>query len=170
MPAWLALPATGRQVLLTHEITHLATGSAGDANVPLWLVEGFADYVGLLRSGLRVDSVAAAVLDPVRSGQPAPAALPADRAFDAGSAEEMIANCDVLVTQYSSTVFVGLALGKECHSYFDPAELRRLMPVQNASAARNIADVCRAVLSEAPETVASSRWAGPAQTAGAEAP
>ena len=46
----------------------------------------------------------------------------------------MIANCDALVTQYSSTVFVGLALGKECHSYWDLDELRRLMPVQNASA------------------------------------
>ncbi len=28
----------------------------------------------------------------------------------------MIANCDVLITRYSSTVFVGLALGKETHS------------------------------------------------------
>ena len=33
-----------------------------------------------------------------------------------GSAEEMIANCDVLITRYSSTVFVGLALGKETYS------------------------------------------------------
>ena len=31
--------------------------------------------------------------------------------FRSGSAEEMIANCDVLITRYSSTVFVGLALG-----------------------------------------------------------
>lgn len=66
--------------------------------------------------------------------------------FARGSAEEMIANCDVLVTQYSSTVFVGLALGKECHSYWDLAELRRLMPVQNGCAARNVAEVCREVL------------------------
>jgi hypothetical protein len=68
----------------------------------------------------------------------------------------MIANCDVLVTQYSSTVFVGLALGKECHSYFDLGELRRLLPLQNASAARNIAAVCRDVLAGAPSPVASS--------------
>jgi hypothetical protein len=72
--------------------------------------------------------------------------------FDRGSAEHMIANCDVLVTQYSSTVFVGLALGKECHSYLDVGELRRLLPLQHASAARNIAQVCREVLS-APATV-----------------
>jgi hypothetical protein len=63
-----------------------------------------------------------------------------------GSAEEMIANCDVLITQYSSTVFVGLALGKEIHSYFDLDQLKRLMPIQNHAAARNIAAVCCDVL------------------------
>jgi hypothetical protein len=63
-----------------------------------------------------------------------------------GSTEEMIANCSVLVTQYSSTVFVGLALGKECHSNWDLDELRRLMPVQNGRAAANVAAVCRKVL------------------------
>ncbi len=48
----------------------------------------------------------------------------------------MIANCDVLITRYSSTVFVGLALGKETHSDFPMDELRRLLPVQNNAAAR----------------------------------
>jgi hypothetical protein len=56
----------------------------------------------------------------------------------------------VLVTQYSSTVFVGLALGKECHSHWDLSELRRLMPIQNGCAARNVAAVCRDVLAESP--------------------
>ena len=56
----------------------------------------------------------------------------------------MIANCDELVTQWSSTVFVGIALGKRVHSDVDLAELRRLAPVQNGGAgARNIARVCR---------------------------
>jgi hypothetical protein len=67
--------------------------------------------------------------------------------FESGSAEEMIANCDVLVTQFSSTAYVGLALGKEVHSYFDVEELRRLCPVQNGStSAHRIADVCRELL------------------------
>jgi hypothetical protein len=70
--------------------------------------------------------------------------------FASGRAEEMIANCDALVTQYSSTIFVGLALGKECHSYFDLEELRRLLPVQNARAASNIAEICRGLLAEQP--------------------
>jgi hypothetical protein len=76
--------------------------------------------------------------------------LPDALVFSGGSAEAMIANCDVLVTQYSSTVFVGLALGKECHSYWELDELRRLMPVQNGCAARNVAGVCREVLAGSP--------------------
>ncbi len=76
--------------------------------------------------------------------QYAPGAL----TFTEGSAEEMIANCDVLITRYSSTAFVGLALGKEIHSDFPVDDLRRLMPVQNDSAAENIADVCRQVIAD----------------------
>ncbi len=76
--------------------------------------------------------------------QYAPGAL----TFRDGSAEEMIANCDVLITRYSSTAFVGLALGKETHSDFPADDLQRLMPVQNNSAAANIADVCRRVLGD----------------------
>jgi hypothetical protein len=73
---------------------------------------------------------------------------PGAMVFTTGSAEEMIANCDVLVTRYSSTAFVGLALGKETRSDFDMDELRRLTPVQNGSAALNIANVCRQLLEE----------------------
>jgi hypothetical protein len=64
-----------------------------------------------------------------------------------GNTEHMIANCDVLITQWSSTAFVGLALGKEVHSDHDLAELRRLLPLQNRSAAHNVAAVCRELLS-----------------------
>jgi hypothetical protein len=76
-------------------------------------------------------------------GRFAPAAL----VLDSGNTEEMIANCDVLVTQFSSTAYVGLALGKEVHSYFDIEELGRLCPIQNGrTSARQIADVCRDLL------------------------
>lgn len=74
------------------------------------------------------------------------AVLPDAIVYHLGSAEEMIANCDVLVTQYSSTAYVGLALGKEVHSYFDIDELRRLLPLQHGHAAQQIAAVCREVL------------------------
>jgi hypothetical protein len=76
-------------------------------------------------------------------GRLAPDAL----VMDQGSAEEMIANCDVLVTQFSSTAYVGLALGKEVHSYFDVEELGRLCPIQNGrTSAHRIANVCRGLL------------------------
>jgi hypothetical protein len=97
------------------------------------------------------------------------AVAPAALVFAAGRAEHMIANCHALVTQYSSTVFVGLALGKECHSYWTAAELRRLMPIQNASAARRIAQVCREVLAEAPAAGRPAPLLGKLAVAGTEA-
>jgi hypothetical protein len=66
--------------------------------------------------------------------------------FTSGSAEEMIANCDVLITRFSSTIYVGLALGKEVYSDFDIDELRKMVPIQNNSSAQNIANICREVL------------------------
>lgn len=89
--------------------------------------------------------------------------------FAQGKAEHMIANCDALVTQYSSTVFVGLALGKECHSYWTAADLRRLMPVQNGSAARHIGQVCREVLAEVPAAGRRAPLLGGLAAAGSEA-
>ncbi len=68
--------------------------------------------------------------------------------FSGGNTEEMIANCAVLITKFSSVVYVGLALGKEIYSGFDIEELRRLVPLQNGSAARNIAGICRGLLED----------------------
>jgi hypothetical protein len=68
--------------------------------------------------------------------------------YTSGNTEEMIANCDVLITRYSTTVYVGLALGKECYSDFDMNELRRMVPLQNRRAAHNIAGVCSRLLGE----------------------
>jgi hypothetical protein len=67
--------------------------------------------------------------------------------FAEGNTAHMIANCDVLITKYSSVVYLALALGKEVHSDLDPAVLRALLPLQNGGdSARRIADVCREVL------------------------
>ena len=61
-----------------------------------------------------------------------------------GKAEHMVANCEELITQYSTLVYVGIGLGKKVHSYFDLQELYDLMPVQNGgTSARRIADICR---------------------------
>jgi hypothetical protein len=71
---------------------------------------------------------------------------PDARVYETGSAEEMIANCSVLITQFSSTAYVGLALGKEVHSDFDIEDLRQKMPIQTGAAAKAIAAVCRRLL------------------------
>ena len=68
-----------------------------------------------------------------------------------GDVNAMIANCDVLITQYSSVVYAGLALGKVVYSCFDLKQLRRLLPVQNGgSSARHIAEICREVVRKTP--------------------
>jgi hypothetical protein len=60
-----------------------------------------------------------------------------------GNTSEMIANCCELITQYSTVVYTGIALGKKVHSYFDIDELKRLAPIQNGGiSAKNIAQVC----------------------------
>src|SRR5262245_26121923 len=71
---------------------------------------------------------------------------PEARVYVTGSAEEMIANCSVLITRFSSVVYVGLALGKEVHSDFDIEDLRQKMPIQTGTAADAIAAVCRRLL------------------------
>ena len=66
--------------------------------------------------------------------------------YATGVAEEMIANCSVLITKFSSTAYVGLALGKQVYSDFDIDDLRQKLPIQTGTAAEAIADVCRGLL------------------------
>jgi hypothetical protein len=74
------------------------------------------------------------------------ALAPSALVFARGPTEAMIANCDVLITQFSSVVFVGIALGKEVHSQHPIDLLTRLSPIQNGCAAKNIAAVARELL------------------------
>ncbi|MCE1165229.1 MAG: hypothetical protein LWX07_07490 [Bacteroidetes bacterium] len=63
--------------------------------------------------------------------------------FAEANTNELIANCSVLITKYSSVVYVGLALGKEVYSDFNIEELKKMVPIQNnGSSAKNIAAVC----------------------------
>ena len=86
-----------------------------------------------------------------RSSAEIRARFPEALIYTDGNTNNMVANCRVLVTQYSSVVYVGLALGKECHSYFDLDQLRQLLPWQNGGvSAANIARVCERLLRERP--------------------
>jgi hypothetical protein len=81
---------------------------------------------------------------------------PGARIFSDGPTEAMIANCDLLITQFSSVAFVGLALDKVVHSYHPGEFLRRLLPLQNRCAAQNIAQECRRLLALRPRLIVPS--------------
>ncbi|MFP5346027.1 MAG: hypothetical protein ACLGIA_03235 [Actinomycetes bacterium] len=81
-----ALGPLGRKVVLRHEITHLATRAGSTASVPLWLSEGFADYVAYVGTGLDRREVGRDVLTLVREGR-SPAELPGARDFDPASGD-----------------------------------------------------------------------------------
>jgi hypothetical protein len=80
------LSALGEQVVLRHELTHVATESATGTQTPTWLSEGFADYVGF-----SVDvstSLAGAELESAIAAGHLPSRLPGDRGFR-GSAKAL---------------------------------------------------------------------------------
>lgn len=78
------LRSIGRRVVLTHEVTHVATRAISDESVPLWLSEGFADYVGYLREAVPVRVAAGELLSEVRTGRaPKRLPLPTDADFSA---------------------------------------------------------------------------------------
>ncbi|HEX5496498.1 MAG TPA: hypothetical protein VFX70_18200 [Mycobacteriales bacterium] len=74
------LGSVGRLVVLRHEITHVATRAITGPAAPIWLVEGFADYVGYLDTGVPVTVAAQELRAEVRRGR-VPAALPTAKDF-----------------------------------------------------------------------------------------
>ena len=73
------LPYIGQQIILRHEITHVAQNALpGQQSVPLWLAEGLATYVGYQGSGVPDDVVGRLVFGEVRSAG-APNGFPSDR-------------------------------------------------------------------------------------------
>jgi len=69
----------GAQVVMAHEATHVATG-AWTSDLPLWLLEGFADYVALRDVEEPLDELAAGIVAEVRADG-VPARLPGDDDF-----------------------------------------------------------------------------------------
>ncbi|MFG2548704.1 hypothetical protein [Streptomyces sp. NPDC048581] len=78
--AYGVLGATGKQVVLTHETTHVATRAHTTAATPLWLSEGYADWVGYLGSGRSPSQAAPELWGAVTEGR-VPQVLPADADF-----------------------------------------------------------------------------------------
>lgn len=68
------LKQRGSQVVFSHEATHVAT-DASFSSMPIWLLEGFADYVALKPSGVPVQRAAAQVIKRMKQ-EGLPKALP----------------------------------------------------------------------------------------------
>jgi hypothetical protein len=74
------LRTTGAQVVVSHEVVHVATDAAR-SSVPLWLLEGFADYVALRHVDLPITTTAGQIIRQVRR-EGVPEALPGPAEFD----------------------------------------------------------------------------------------
>lgn len=74
------LKTAGAQVVMTHEVTHLAT-DAVDARMPHWLLEGYADHVALAGTRLPISTTASQIIELVRKDG-VPEALPGPEEFD----------------------------------------------------------------------------------------
>ena len=84
--AWPQLTRVGREVVMTHEVTHLATRASTYRALPMWMSEGFSDYVAYSSVDVSERQVARELLAQVRNGQ-LPDALPQDDDFDAAHTE-----------------------------------------------------------------------------------
>lgn len=83
---WAKLSPLGQRIVLTHELTHVATRAVTSRSIPTWLAEGFADYVGYLGSGVPTAFVAQDLASAVRAGR-APRQLPHTSEFNGASAQ-----------------------------------------------------------------------------------
>lgn len=74
------LSAFGRQVVLTHETTHVASRPATTTHTPVWLSEGLADWVAYRESGRTAPEIAPELTADVTAGH-LPPALPSTADF-----------------------------------------------------------------------------------------
>lgn len=77
------LDVAGRRLVVQHELTHIAARSVTNDQMPDWVIEGFADYVGNLGSTLSVRQIAPELGAEVARSR-VPSALPTTADF-AGS-------------------------------------------------------------------------------------
>ena len=133
-PVMGSLSALGREIVLRHEVLHVATGAAATNATPLWLEEGMAEYVGYRGSGVALGIAAGDVLREVRAGQ-GPTRLPEPADFGgarlAQAYESAHVACDLVADE------VGVA---------GLTRLYRLTAGAGGSAAANVDEALRTVL------------------------
>jgi hypothetical protein len=94
--AFPALTPTGRGVVLTHEFTHVATRASVRTLPPVWVDEGFADYVAYLGTTLSVRDVAGDLLNSPKA-LTSLRALPSDQDFDPTAGRVDVAYAEALL-------------------------------------------------------------------------
>jgi hypothetical protein len=113
------LGALGARVVITHEATHEATDAAA-VSMPLWLAEGFADYVAIGSVRVPVQVAARAALRAVRRDGP-PSGLPSDAEFGVtegdleATYEEAWLATGLIARTYGRTRLVALYRAVESH-------------------------------------------------------
>jgi hypothetical protein len=88
--SYAVLSELGRQVVTTHETTHVATRRWTTSATPLWLSEGFADWVAYRNTGRTPQQVAPELAAAVRAGD-VPETLPQDTDFRFDNGEDALA-------------------------------------------------------------------------------
>ena len=73
-PSFSTLSDLGREVVLRHEITHVASDAPASTTTPVWLEEGFAEFVGYRGSGIPQPVALADLVRAARAGRPLHAA------------------------------------------------------------------------------------------------
>ena len=111
--AWEELDRVDRRLVMTHEVTHLVTQPGDDGSVPVWMGEGFADYVAYRAAGYPAAAVAEDFLEEVLD-KDAPRELPRDRDFDPAygavetAYEEALLAVDLIVDRYGERKLIEL--------------------------------------------------------------
>lgn len=111
--AFGTLGATGRRVVLTHEMTHVAVRASTVVTPPAWLSEGFADYVAYRANPVPLSVVAGDVIAQVRRGRlprelPDQADFGTDRANLASAYEQSWLACRLIAERYGARTLVRL--------------------------------------------------------------
>ncbi|WP_282794695.1 hypothetical protein [Streptomyces sp. CC224B] len=146
--AYGVLGDLGKQVVLTHEATHVATRAHTSRATPLWLSEGFADWVGYRGTGRPPAQAAPELRRAVGNGS-LPAALPEDDDFGFGGDARRLARA-----------YEGAWLA--CRMIADEWGARKLTDFYAAVGAHDerpgaVADALRDVLDTDPEEF-TARW------------
>ncbi|MEU3603205.1 hypothetical protein ABZ714_31510 [Streptomyces sp. NPDC006798] len=104
----------GQSVVLTHETTHVATRAATSAATPLWLSEGFADWVAYRGTPRTAGQNAPELQRAARRGE-LPAELPEDDAFSFGGDAATLARayesgwlaCELIAADWGEDTLLG---------------------------------------------------------------